>query len=170
MASTGDLRESLRWFLLALAGVTVLAVIAGYLFGRATPERAAGTLIDDFVVTEPVGEPPGDAAAPTSGEVTAAPGCGVREEPLAPAVQVASLDAGIVVIQYRPGELESEQEVVLTRMVEASPESAVLAPNPDLGSPVAVTAWGRRMPLAEANEQLISAFLTAHGRSAACTS
>ena len=170
MASAGDLRESLRWFLLAIAGVTVLGLAAGYLFGRATPERAAGTLVDDFVITEAVGEPPGDAAAPTSGEVTTAPECGVREEPLAPAVQIASLDAGITVIQYRSGELGREQEATLERMVETSEAAAVLAPNPDLASPLAVTAWGRRMPLAEVNEQLLAAFLTAYGRSGACTS
>lgn len=151
------LLRSTRPFLLLLAGVVVVALAAGLLFSRADPRRAAGLLIDEQVVTEAEGEATGPPA-PTSGDDTADPVCGVSSEPVDVDTQVGALAAGIVVVQYRdPGDADP-----VVGAVAETPRRVFVAPNADLGARVVATAWGRRLELAEVDGQVLRAFVTAH--------
>src|SRR5690606_39095264 len=87
------------------------------------------------------------------------PQCGVLDRPVLPAIQIATLGVGGVVVQYRD---EAAAET-LGQWAAEHVARVLLAPNPDLEQPVVATAWGRRMPLANANLELLSAFVTAYG-------
>ncbi len=154
--SRGAGRTIGRWALAGLA-VAVVALLAGVLFGRADPQRAARLLIRDLVLTEPVGEATGPPA-PTSGTAQAAPMCGVVAEPLDVQSQVDAMAAGVVVLQYR---LE-EHAARIQAFAASRPTEVVAGPNPDLDANVVATAWTRRMRLDDPNTELLSAFVTAH--------
>lgn len=154
--SRGTGRTIGRWALAAL-GVAVIALLAGVLFGRADPQRAARLLIRDLVLTEPVGEAT-EPPAPTSGTAVAAPMCGVVAEPLDAQAQMDAIAAGVVVLQYRLDEhAATVQAVAAARSAEV-----VAGPNPDLDANIVATAWTRRMRLDDPNSELLSAFVTAH--------
>ncbi len=165
-----QLRTSLRRLGLAIVVVAVAAAMAGYLFARSAPKRAAATRIAGFVIDEPVGagtETPvdRDPAAPTGGELDAgavAPVCGVSGEPLTTDQQVASLRAGHVLVQYRRDEVTDDDIGALRTLAGEHPDHLVVAPNSRLAVPVAVTAWSRRMPLERPDRDLITSFLTAY--------
>lgn len=154
--SRGTGRTIGRWAL-ALIAVAVVALLAGVLFGRADPQRAARLLIRDLVLTEPSGEATGPPA-PTSGEAVAAPMCGVVGEPLGTQAQVDAIAAGLVVVQYRL----DEHAAAVGALAAAHPTEVVAGPNPALDANVVATAWTRRMRLDNPNTELLSAFVTAH--------
>lgn len=159
-----QLRVSLQRLGLATVAVAVVAVMAGYLFARTTPERAAATRISGFVVDERDVDvaPGGDLAAPTSGEAGGEGVCGAQPEPLTTDEQVASLRAGRVLVQYRPEDLTPARRATLDEL-RAAHTDVVVAPNAELAAPVVVTAWTRRMPLERPDADLIDSFLTAYG-------
>lgn len=148
---------SWRPFLLAMVGVMVVALVAGVVFSRTDPRRAASLLLEGQVETESEGEVTGPPA-PTSGDPTADPVCGVSDDPIEVATQVGALAAGIVVVQYR-GEDDAERVV---GAVAETPTRVLVAPNPDLPVPVVATAWSRRLELGEVDPQALRAFVTAH--------
>ncbi len=89
---------------------------------------------------------------------------GVSESPLAPAVQVSLLEQGMVLLQHAGlapsavAELESL----------AGPE-VVVAPNPDLPSPVVATAWLTKQRCEAVDTEALATFVTenaASGRAA----
>ena len=149
--------RSWRPFLLTMAGVVVVALVAGLAFSRTDPRRAASLLLEGRVTTEADGEATGPPA-PTSGDSTADPVCGVSEDPVAVATQVGALAAGIVVVQYRSA---TDAESVVGAVAE-TPTQVLVAPNEALGAPVVATAWGRRMALEEVDGNALRAFVTAH--------
>lgn len=149
---------------LAAIAVLVLGLAAGWLFARSNPQAAAGALVADYVVDEPfVGDERRPAAtddpAPTSGNHVGSAWCGERSDPVGVDDQLASLAAGVVVIQYRPDDLAADDREVLAGL--AGRDRVLVAPNPDLGEPVVATAWTRRLPLPDANQELLRAFVTA---------
>ena len=148
---------SWRPFLLVMAGVVVAALVAGLVFSRTDPRRAANLLLEGRVVTEADGEATGPPA-PTSGDAPAAPVCGVSEDPLSIDTQVGALAAGIVVVQYRDA---GDAEEVVGAVAETSTQ-VLVAPNPDLSRPLVATAWGRRLELETIDGQALRAFVTAH--------
>ena len=142
------------WGLLA---VVVVGLVAGVVFSRADPRRAARVLLGDQVRTEPEGEAT-TAPAPSSGVRVGAPTCGVTASPVPVQTQIDALAAGIVVVQYRAAEDADE----LTRALADRSTRALVAPNPDLDAPVVATAWGRRLRLDRPDGQILRAFVTAH--------
>lgn len=159
------LRTSLQRLALAVVAVAVAGTMAGYLFARTSPERAAATRIAAFVVDEPAGTPPGDAddaAAPTSGTARGATTCGVRAGTLTGDEQVAALAAGHVVVQYRRDDLTDGEIGDLRQLVGERHTKTLLAENAALRTPVAATAWSRRLPLDRADLDLLDAFITAY--------
>lgn len=149
--------HSWRPFLLTMAGVAVVALVAGLVFSRTDPRRAASLLLEGRVVTEPDGQTTGPPA-PTSGDATADPVCGVSDDPVTVDTQVGALAAGIVVVQYRDPD---DAEPVVGAVAER-PTRVLVAPNQDLGVPVVATAWGRRLELDEVDDEALRAFVTAH--------
>lgn len=75
---------------------------------------------------------------PTSGPHQLAPPVeGVVDDPIARPVQVGILERGDVLVQHDPG-LDPDE---MARLEELAGDGVVLAPNPDLPSPVVATAW-----------------------------
>lgn len=137
--------------------VVVVALVAGVVFSRTDPRRAASLLLGDQVLTEPEGEAT-NAPAPTSGEPHDGPTCGVVAEPVDVQRQVDALAAGVVVVQFRDGD-DAER---VAQVLADRPTAVLVAPNPDLVEAVVATAWGRRLRLDRVDGALLRAFVTAH--------
>lgn len=146
-----------RPVLWGLVAVVVVGLVAGVLFSRADPRRAARVLLGDQVRTEAEGEVT-TAPAPTSGVRVGGPTCGVTPSPVPVQTQIDALAAGVVVVQYRDAGEADE----LTRALADRSTRALVAPNSDLDVPVVATAWGRRLRLDRVDRQLLRAFVTAH--------
>lgn len=160
------LGSALMRFALGAVLLVVFGLVSGYLFGRGTPQRAAATIVDDFVITEDFQGNDAVAAtttqpAPTSGNHLGSARCGVSGEPVGVDDQLASLAGGIVLVQFRPDDLD-DAAVATAESLAANDRRVVVAPNPDLDAPVMATAWARRMPLDGVNRELLSAFVTAY--------
>lgn len=142
------------WGVLA---VVVVGLVAGAVFSRTDPRRAARVLLGDQVQTEPEGEAT-TAPAPSSGVRVGEPTCGVTATRVAVQTQIDALAAGIVVVQFRDGDAAD----ALTRALADRSTRALVAPNPDLDMPVVATAWGRRLRLDRVDRRVLRAFVTAH--------
>lgn len=149
--------RSARPLLWGVLAVVVVGLVAGVVFSRTDPRRAARVLLGEQVRTEPEGEVT-SGPAPSSGERAGRPTCGVAGSPVSTQTQIDALAAGLVVVQYRDEEHADEVSEAL-----ADRSTIVLvAPNPDLDAPVMATAWGRRLALEDPKGQLLRAFVTAH--------
>lgn len=156
----------LRRSVLQLAGVTVLVALialgAGWMFGRVDEPRAARLVLGDEVESqEEVEQRPGpDPDLPTSGPTRGDPSCGVQDVPLAPEDQVATLAAGVVLIQYDP-ELSADRQRALRDMAERY-DRVLLAPAPGLHTPVAATAWRHRYEPHDVVTDRLESFITGY--------
>lgn len=151
------LLDSARPLLWGALAVVVVALVAGFLFSRTDPQRAATILLGDQVLTEPEGEVT-SGPAPTSGQFDGGPTCGAVAEPVPADQQVDALAAGIVVVQYR----SAEDAEAVTGALAGRPTEVLVAPNADIDAPVVATAWGRRLRLEQVDAQVLQAFVTAH--------
>jgi hypothetical protein len=160
------LRRSVLQLAAATAIVALLALGAGWIFGRVDEPRAARLVLGDEVVLE---DESADAAGPdpdvpTSGPHRGDPVCGVRETPLTVDEQVASLAAGLVLLQHDPG-LAADDLRELRRLVERH-DRVVVAPAPGLEAPVVGTAWRHRYEQDELAIDRVETFVTGYrGRS-----
>ncbi len=151
------LADSARPVLWGALAVVVVALLAGFVFSRTDPQRAATILLGDQVLTEPEGEVT-SGPAPTSGQFDGGPTCGVVTDPVPPEAQVDALAAGIVVVQYR----SADDATALTEALAGRPTEVLVAPNAEIDAPVVATAWGRRLRLESVEPALLQAFVTAH--------
>ena len=131
----GVARALLR-FALAVVAIAVLGLLAGILFGRGTPRRAASSVIADLVDTVP----------------TPAPG-----EP-----DRADLACGMVLFRYRSADVDAEGRAVLDEVATDHAGWVLVRAVPDLATPVEAAAWRHRMPLGGVNRELLTAFATAY--------
>jgi hypothetical protein len=100
---------------------------------------------------------------PTSGPHTGSAPTGVLDEPIPGAVQVAVLERGDVLVQYR-----DVDEATLRAVRALAGEHTVVAPNPTLPDPVVVTAWTYKLSCSAFDEAPIKAFIRTHaGRTVA---
>lgn len=96
---------------------------------------------------------------PTSGPHEPGPArSGVLDEPLSRPQQVGQLEAGAVLLQYRP-DLDAGQRAELEALAG---DRVVVAPNPDLPTPVVATAWVRKMECRAVDAGALRAFAEAH--------
>lgn len=167
-ADRPSMGRSLGRFALALVAIAVIGLLAGIAYGRGTPERAAGTILNDLVVVEDFqgdDRSPADTdePAPTSGDHVGDPVCGTFDAPLDADTQLASLAAGRIVVQYDPGRIAGDERVELEAWYrDGHPGQVVLAPNPDVDAPVMATAWTRRLPLRGVEASFLETFVTAY--------
>jgi hypothetical protein len=156
-------RLSLRRFLQLAGGLLVVGLLAGVLFGRVDPQRAARVVVSEFTTTEdgPADEPGPDRVTPVTGPQRGSPVCGVQADPLTPAEQVTTLAAGVVLLQV-PAELPSGDRDRVEEVAEG--ERVAVSVNRELPEGVAVvaTSWRQRMPLDRVDTELLGAFVTGH--------
>lgn len=93
---------------------------------------------------------------PSSGPHLSAGGpTGVVDEPLLPAVQVAILERGDVLVQYRdPADAEALRALAADRVV--------VAPRPTLDERVVATAWTYRLGCTGLDTKAVERFMAAH--------
>lgn len=156
-------RRSFRRFVLAAVVVLVVGLGAGVLFGRGDPERAARLVVGEFTVEQDAapGERGPDPQLPTSGPDRGAPSCGVADGPVPAGEQVATLAAGVVVLQHDPGLAGDDLDRVRAL---ASRDRVLVAPSAALadGEVVVATSWRHRMGLSNLDVDLLDAFVTGH--------
>ncbi|MEX1178360.1 MAG: DUF3105 domain-containing protein [Nitriliruptor sp.] len=148
-----------------MAAVVVLVVGfgAGAVLGQLDPPRAARLVVAEFTTTEdgPADAPGPDPQLPVTGPQRGVPTCGWIEGPLGPAEQVATLAAGVVLIQHAGDPTQAEG----ARLRDlADRDRVAVAPSPALpdGARVVATSWRRRMPLERVDAGLLDAFVTGH--------
>lgn len=96
---------------------------------------------------------------PTSGpHQPSPPVSGVVDGPLSRPVQVGLLEAGAVLIQYRPDAGEAVREAV----TDLARDGVVVAPNADLADPVVATAWQHKRSCSSADVAALEAFIDDH--------
>ncbi len=96
-------------------------------------------------------DPPTSGPHLSGGAVT-----GVQTEPLEGPVQVAVLEEGGVILQYRP-DLAQEWRA---RLVSLAGEKVVVAPKPGLTSPVVATAWRHRLACRSVDVAAVRSFIS----------
>lgn len=95
---------------------------------------------------------------PTSGPHTPGPLPGpVLDAPIDPTIQVGILEAGAVLVQYRPDEVQGDQLRSLQALAE---EFVVVAPNDTLDSPIVATAWRSKLACTGVEADALAAFVT----------
>ncbi len=96
-----------------------------------------------------------DEAAPSSGPHLSIIGpAGMSAEPLPPLEQVTLIESGKVLVQFRPDDVAASD-------VEAfASETVAVAPNPDLNSPVTLTAWQVRQECESVDVATTRAFIS----------
>lgn len=82
---------------------------------------------------------------------------GVIDEPLSGLDQVSTLEAGAVIIQYRPG-LGSSDVEALRRLASAD---VAVAPGRDLPAEVVATAWLRKLTCDGVDQEALRLFISA---------
>jgi hypothetical protein len=96
------------------------------------------------------------ADPPTSGPHVAGPGLrGVQAERLRTVLQVGVLEEGKVLVQYQPAAGDPSP------LMELAGDQVVVAPNPDLNTPVVATAWGHRLTCTAVDPTAVAAFVAA---------
>lgn len=96
-------------------------------------------------------DPPTSGPHASSGTVT-----GLQSLPIDEPVQVAVLEEGGIVVQYRP-DLPARPRESLASVAE---EVVVVAPNPSLPEPVVATAWRRRLVCRSVDLGALRAFIS----------
>jgi hypothetical protein len=170
-------RKVRRYLLVVGVGALGLLIIVGLAIpSLPSPQRSAGgtgegpgTIVADlgrghFPVGSPA--PPGyyNSVPPTSG--THAPSwtrCGLHREPIADEIQVHNLEHGYVLIQFNPTNLSIRDGLAeLAEQLPGWPNYYVVAPNPDIEQPIALTAWARTQYLDNVDGNAIRAFAEAY--------
>lgn len=100
--------------------------------------------------------------------------CGVYDQPLYSEYAVHSLEHGAVWITYRP-DLPAAEVAALKTLVDGR-SYTLLSPYEGLPSPVVISAWNAQLPVENASDERLKAFLdkyeqgpTAPERGAACS-
>lgn len=104
-----------------------------------------------------------DHSPPTSGpHAFPAPEPGVHRSPIEPALQVAALESGAVIVQYETGTdggvVERIEALAATDGVLVAPGAATF----DEGAAVAFTAWGVRMLCEQFDDSSAERFVREH--------
>jgi hypothetical protein len=83
--------------------------------------------------------------------------CGIYNSPIAAEFTLHSLEHGAVWIAYHP-ELPSEQ-INQLREITGAGSHRILAPYPNLQSPIVLTAWGYQLQVLDANDSRLRDFI-----------
>lgn len=169
--------SSWAWRLGLLVGVLVVGagLLAGpyrFLFGSVAgstaqaarvapclPGEAMEIMDSPHVSQAEAGDVVYNSVPPTSGPhfaFTVAPG--VYDRPVADGLTIHAMEHGHVIVHYAP-DLPGDQRAGLERIARRYSAEVVLAPNPDLDSGIALTAWGHLDRLDRYQERRVSDFV-----------
>lgn len=159
------------WVWFAGGGVVALLLVVGlFWLGNQGGAASAGADIEGVeILPDPGrGHQDGDIAyasdAPAGGPHNPTwLNCGIYEEPIREENVVHSLEHGAVWLAYQP-DLSEDQIDLLRNIVRQERRSRrepliVMAPKPDLESPIVATAWQARLRLENASDERLQAFL-----------
>lgn len=160
----------------AIVGVTVLALalvaVLGFAFknagdGYTDPlARADASFGDALVKADPAtltreheaGDLSYPVSPPNGGDHNGTwEDCAVYTEQVPDEYAVHSLEHGAAWVTYRPG-LPAAQLATLREAVEGNPY-AMLSPYPGQSTPIALTAWGRRVSVTSADDPMVEKFV-----------
>lgn len=86
--------------------------------------------------------------------------CGTYSEPVSPEMAVHALEHGAVWIAYQP-DLASSDVEELNAFAEAN-DYVLVSPVEEVDAPVVATAWGKQLPLQQAGDERLPAFVTTY--------
>lgn len=94
--------------------------------------------------------------------------CGIYDQPLRTENVLHSMEHGAVWVAYQP-DLPAEQVEILRNIVRQEQDRRgerliVLAPKPDLETPIVATAWRAQMTLDDASDERLTGFLARYQR------
>jgi hypothetical protein len=89
--------------------------------------------------------------------------CGIYSEPQQNENAVHALEHGAIWITYDPDLPESDVAILKDRTPS---EYAILSPYPDLGVPMAISAWGAQYKFTDPSDPVVDAFISKYWRSA----
>jgi hypothetical protein len=149
---------------IAVAAVVVVAAVVGYFAYRATADLPGAKMPDQGNLhLRTAGDPhePYNSDPPTSGpHLPYIAPWGVHTRPIQRELQVHNLEDGGVLVQYN---CECPDLVAKLRdVVQQYEKFVILAPYPEMKSPIALTAWTRIETLQEFNEARIRRFIEAY--------
>jgi thiol-disulfide isomerase/thioredoxin len=157
-------RQQRRWLLRGF-GILALLLIGGLTFLALTkeyPGRAVPTLGNQHIASAETPQVPYNTRPPTSGpHLPSLARWGIYTHPIPDELQVHNLEDGGVLVQYYCPDCQ-EFIAKLEAIVSRYPDKVILAPYPEMDTPIALTAWGRIDTFHEVDEQRIVRFIEAY--------
>lgn len=163
------------WVWLAGGGILLVLLVIG-LFYLGNMQLPALTSDIDGVVILPEqarghqeGDLHTDDEVPAGGVHNSAwQNCGIYNEPVREENVVHSLEHGAVWIAYRPdlpnSQVETLRQLVRSEHSRQGEPLIVLAPKPQLESPIVATAWRVQLKLDSATDERLAAFIAEYQR------
>jgi hypothetical protein len=94
--------------------------------------------------------------------------CGIYDEPVRAENAIHSMEHGAVWLAYQPDlpndQVETLQEIVRSERSRRGEALIILSPQPGLEAPIMATAWRVQLPLEEASDERLMAFLDSYQR------
>ena len=166
----------------AVAGVAVVGVVVAAVVTSGTPRQdrdsitvAGEQTFDDLTANHVTGTVDYPQTPPVGGDHAAVwMNCGVYTEPVPTENAVHALEHGAVWFAYDPEQVDDAQVEALR---DLAPDTySVVAPWPDLDTPMAVSAWGAQLTFDDVDDPAVGDFVTKYWKStnapepgAACT-
>jgi hypothetical protein len=148
-----------------IAVVAVVALVGGFFLIRAVTASEPGeevAVLNSSHVDQSASVTDYNSDPPTSGNHWGSTAnWGVHEEPVPNELQVHNLEHGGIVIQYN-STVPADQVEVLRQITNQCNVKLLLAPRPEMTTPVAVTAWGYILELDGVDRDQIQEFIEAH--------
>lgn len=154
--------RQLRWIGLAVIALALVGFVAWRQASRPRPGVGVPSMGNQHIGPEQVGSVLYNSTPPTSGpHLGQIASWGIHTEPIPNELQVHNLEDGGVMVQY---DCEDCQELVdqLAGVVRRYDDHVVMAPYPNIGSRIALTAWGRIDKFDEFDEERIVSFIDAY--------
>ena len=129
---------------------------------KGEPGRQVAVMPQGYLKRRGAGHEAYNSNPPTSGpRLQELAQWGEHSLPVAPEIAVHNLEHGAVILHYRNEQVGSEL-IAKLRAVTLENPNLILAPNPLMKAPVALTAWGRIRTLDGFDKTVIEAFIKAY--------
>jgi hypothetical protein len=163
------------WVWLAGGGVLAVLLVAGLFYlGNMQPPALTSdiegvVILPDMGAGHQEGDIHDEDEVPAGGVHNSAwQNCGIYPEPVREENVVHSLEHGAVWIAYQPdlpeAEVETLRQLVRRERSRQGEPLIVLAPKPELETPIVATAWRVQLKLDSANDDRLAAFVDEYQR------